>query len=81
MPRQDGTGPCGEGPMTGRGLGPCGRGLARGLGRGLRRGFGFCRPKFAAGFTEKEEKKILEAELNEIELEKQEIQKRLKELK
>jgi hypothetical protein len=31
--------------------------------------------------TEAEEKKILEAELNEIEAEKQEIAKRLKELK
>lgn len=24
MPRMDGTGPTGQGPMTGRGLGPCG---------------------------------------------------------
>ncbi len=24
MPRMDGTGPLGQGPMTGRGLGPCG---------------------------------------------------------
>lgn len=24
MPRMDGTGPAGQGPMTGRGLGPCG---------------------------------------------------------
>ena len=26
MPRFDGTGPGGYGPMTGRGFGPCGRG-------------------------------------------------------
>lgn len=38
MPYFDGTGPLGEGPRTGRGLGPCGRGLSwkhfwgRGLG-------------------------------------------------
>lgn len=38
MPAFDGTGPRGQGPMTGRGLGPCGRGL--GLGVGYRRGFG-----------------------------------------
>ena len=24
MPRMDGTGPAGQGPVTGRGLGPCG---------------------------------------------------------
>ena len=43
MPFRDGTGPCGEGPLTGRGLGPCGtgtypRGAAR-FGRGFGRGF------------------------------------------
>lgn len=53
MPRQDGTGPMGQGQMTGRGLGPCnanaaetdntpyGRGL--GLGRGCGRGRGCSR--------------------------------------
>jgi len=42
MPRFNGTGPCGQGPMTGRGMGPCnpqgqggaGRGTGRGAGRG-----------------------------------------------
>lgn len=52
MPGKDRTGPEGEGPMTGRGLGRCSgsektvdedtnvpeRGLGRGLGRGLFRG-------------------------------------------
>lgn len=37
MPGQDGTGPLGQGALTGRGLGHCGRGLGfrkfRGLGR------------------------------------------------
>ena len=33
MPRKDGTGPEGKGPNTGRGLGPCGKGLGRGPGR------------------------------------------------
>lgn len=47
MPRMDGTGPIGQGPRTGRGLGPCGLGLARGnargrgwIGRGLGLGLG-----------------------------------------
>ncbi|HOR57784.1 MAG TPA: DUF5320 family protein, partial [bacterium] len=30
MPRQDGTGPTGQGPMTGRGMGPCGGGMGYG---------------------------------------------------
>ena len=34
MPNRDGTGPFGQGPKTGRGLGPCGGGQARGNGRG-----------------------------------------------
>jgi len=37
MPNRDKTGPLGEGPLTGRGLGPCGDGLRRGrVGRGRR---------------------------------------------
>jgi len=51
MPRGDGTGPWGQGPMTGRGLGYCagyphpgfaysGPGFGRGFGRGWGRGFG-----------------------------------------
>ena len=48
MPRRDGTGPMGFGPMTGRGLGFCnlanvsrlGLGLGFGLGLGRGRGFG-----------------------------------------
>ena len=46
MPFGDGTGPRGQGPLTGRGLGPCagykayGRGFGRGYGRGMGRGYG-----------------------------------------
>ena len=51
MPRGDRTGPLGQGPMTGRGLGDCsgyersgwfGGGFGRGFGagRGFRRGYG-----------------------------------------
>lgn len=82
MPRQDGTGPNGQGSMTGRGLGPCGRGMRRGFGRGM----GWrCGGRYSynepVNLTKTEEKKILEAELKEIDLEKQEIEKRLKEIK
>lgn len=76
MPAFDGTGPRNIGPLTGRGLGPCGRGLA--FRRGYGRGFRYSEP---ITLTKEEEKKILEAELKEVETEKQEIQKRLKELK
>jgi len=40
MPSFDGTGPCGEGPMTGRGMGFCGGRFRRGRSFGFRRGFG-----------------------------------------
>lgn len=48
MPRKDKTGPRGDGPLTGRGLGPCytdgdyrdRRSVSRGLGRGSGRWFG-----------------------------------------
>jgi len=65
MPRFDGTGPYGTGPI-GWGFGPCGRGLGfrRGFGRGY---FGWPEP------TKKEEKEILETQ-------KKAIEKRLKEL-
>ena len=83
MPAQNGTGPNGQGPMTGRGLGPCGGGMRRGFGRGFGMGLGRarCPAKFIAGFSKDEEKKILEAELKDLEVEKQDIEKRLKEMK
>jgi len=85
MPNKDKTGPNGQGPMTGRGLGLCGNGsgMRRGFGRGCGRGFGRarCPPKFAVGFSKEDEKKILEAELKEIETQKEEPANRIKELK
>ena len=72
MPNGDRTGPQGQGPLTGRGLGACGAGFRRGLGRG--RGLGRRQVTAQAELTEAEEKKILEAE-------KKEIEKRLKEIK
>jgi len=87
MPGQDRTGPSGQGPLTGRGLGPCGAGgrgigFRRGFGRGFGRGRGFgLRVAEPVALTKEQEKKILEAELAEIEAEKAEIGKRLKEIK
>ena len=81
MPQNDGTGPMGQGPLTGRGFGPCARGFGfrRGFGKGFGRGMGW---RFQPiQFSEADEKKILEEELKEIEAEKSEIQNRLKELK
>lgn len=61
MPRGDGTGPEGQGPMTGRGMGQCGanpdrrtnsrwagRGTGRGQGGGQGRGLG---QRIANGFN------------------------------
>jgi len=80
MPGQDGTGPIGQGSLTGRGLGPCGGGMRRGFGRGYGRGFGW-RYANQLNLTQEQEKKILEAEIAELEAEKAEIEKELKELK
>jgi hypothetical protein len=94
MPQGDRTGPLGKGPRTGRQMGNCdgARPLALGRRTGLQngsRGFGvrqrgwraFC-PRW--GFLsrdESSEKQALQDELDELELEKNEIEKRLKELK
>lgn len=75
MPGFDRTGPLGQGPMTGRGMGYCGKGFSRG------RGFGMGRRFFQPRLSEKEEKEILQEELKAIEEEKNEIEQRLKELK
>jgi hypothetical protein len=82
MPNINGTGPQGMGALTGRGLGPCGGGMRRGCGRGFGRGMGF-RVRYATPVTllKEEEKKILEADLKDIEAEKEAIQKRLNDMK
>jgi hypothetical protein len=94
MPQGDGTGPAGQGSMTGRGMGYCAGnnvpgyahpGFGRGMGRG--RGFAFRarafqQPAFQpAVITEKQEKEMLEADLSDLKAEMKEIEKRLKELK
>ena len=84
MPGFDGSGPAGYGPGMGRGMGPCGRGMAmrRGFGRGFGRGRGFG-AGFYGNYAEPEplskeaQKQLLEAELKRIEAEKTEIHKRL----
>lgn len=95
MPAQDGTGPLGKGPLTGRGLGPCQRAFARqgygngfrcGFGRsfGLRQGLGFmqtAQPIQPVVLTQDEEKEILQEDLKQLRQEMQEVEKRLKELK
>jgi len=67
MPQLDKTGPRGQGPRTGRGLGPCGAGMGWGRMCGWSRGYGFGRRKFISSKNEmaaiQEEEKILEDEL------------------
>ena len=84
MPIKDGTGPMGQGPMTGRGCGPCGQGLAvrRGFGRGMgRRCFGCPFLNKSVELSKEEQKKVLEAELKELEEEKADVEKELASLK
>ena len=94
MPARDGTGPAGMGPMTGRGLGPCGegmgfrRGLGRGFGIGLGRGFRAAPAQpygqpygYRYQPTREDEVKMLEAEMADLQAEMKEVQARLKELK
>ena len=64
MPGRDRRGPLGQGPMTGRGLGLCGRGLRRGLGR-----------RRMSDDSSVDQKRLLQEELESLEAEKQRIQK------
>ena len=85
MPGFDQKGPAGLGAGTGRGMGPCGRGMAfgRGMGAGMGRragrGRGFCwnycpEPE---PMSKEAQKQLLEAELKRIDAEKTEITRRL----
>ena len=78
MPRYDGTGPLGFGPGTGWGMGPCGLGMdwRRGFGRGFGRFW-----RFGSQITKKEEKEMLEEEINDLEDELKAVKERLSELK
>jgi len=86
MPRQDKTGPLGQGPLTGRGLGPCNGGRSRGSGMG--RGFGWRARSMQimpiqqpTVITKKQEKQFLEQNLNALKEEIKETEERLKEFK
>lgn len=75
MPGYNGFGPQGLGPMTGRGVGQCGKGINRGFGRCFNGGF--ANQLF---LSKEEQKKILEEELKAIDEEKKVIEFRLKEI-
>ncbi len=83
MPKLDKTGPRGQGPMTGRGLGSCGQGLrrgfgsGRGFGRGLGRYFGWNTPQAKEDQKKdlSEYKKALEEELEDIKKEEEDLDK------
>jgi len=84
MPRFDGSGPAGMGPMTGRGLGPCagGRGWGRGRGFGYGMMMGGC-PWYGPMVkpTAKEEKEILADQIAIMKENLQAAEKRLSEIK
>jgi len=72
MPKFDSTGPLGLGPRTGRGLGPCGRGLGyrrqAGYGFGYRRWLGNGPYDYDYGFVSpRNNLRALEEEIAEIE--------------
>ena len=104
MPRGDGRGPNGMGPMTGRRLGYCagyespgftkgeprgvygfGRGFGRGFGGGHRRGFGyngFSNNYYpAAQYSQFDEEKYLELEIDTLKKDLKAMENRLTELK
>jgi len=77
MPGFDQTGPQGRGSMTGRGLGPCGRGM--GWGRGYGRGYG----RFAGRsyLSKREEVEDLEEEAKDLEADLKALKERIAEIK
>ncbi len=91
MPLGDGTGPAGQGPLTGRGAGRCagnnapygngffgrGFGFARGLGRGLGRGFGNYNQ---TPYSEVSEKSWVETAINALKNQLQTLEKRRNDL-
>ncbi len=77
MPRLDGTGPNGQGPMTGRGFGPCGQGIKRKFGmRGFRCPFMSNKPVSPTDELPalKQEKELLEQDLADIKKEIQDLE-------
>lgn len=66
MPNMDGTGPRNQRRISGRGMGPCGRGLRRGAGYGQ-----------SVFLDNDAQKKALQNKLSDIESEKKEIENKL----
>ena len=90
MPGFDGTGPRGQGPLTGRGFGYCapgrgprgfgrgfGRGMGRCFGRGYGRGFGpgWRRMAYFENLAYDDEQTLLEEDIKFLENEIQYLQK------
>lgn len=77
MPGLDQTGPQGKGPMTGRGMGPCGGGMRRGFGCGRGQG------RFAgrAYLSKTEEVEDLEDEAKNLEADLKALKERIAEIK
>ncbi|NLY71548.1 MAG: DUF5320 domain-containing protein [Clostridiales bacterium] len=88
MPRGDGTGPMGDGPMTGRGLGFCsgsdvlkyGAGLGLGLGLGLAQKFGIGRGLGRGVRTSRLTSKTRKEKIEMLKKEREILQKRLKDI-
>ncbi len=79
MPGFDGMGPNGAGPMTGRGMGPCGGSYGYGRGRGMGCGCPYC-PMYGRRMTKDEERSVLKEELEDVKAEAKAIEERLSEL-
>jgi hypothetical protein len=80
MPRRNQTGPMGMGPMTGRGMGPCGDGSGLGMGRGYGRVMcGWFYKKYQA-LPKNERKELLKSEIEDLKQEMQMVEEELKQL-
>ncbi|MHC1739855.1 MAG: DUF5320 domain-containing protein [Anaerolineaceae bacterium] len=85
MPGMDRTGPIGTGPI-GRGMGPCGGGVAsqrenaRGMGRGFRRGGGLGGRHAILPASAQEEKTLLEERKTFLKVQMEAVEKQLEKL-
>lgn len=84
MPYGDGTGPNGQGPLTGRGFGRCGGGYTNnrfyGRGHGFRRGYGMGFGYPLSNFSPESEKSWIENAISAIKNQLQALEKRKSEL-
>ena len=71
MPNLDKTGPMGQGPLTGRGMGYCGQGYGYGQGRGC------CGRRF---YTKAEEKELLAESVKNLKEDLRAAEERLKDI-